>query len=85
VSASSRIVVVDLHDPEPAVRVESLRQGEGKLLGHIERIVDDLVEAGTVSSAAQTVVVVVREALPFPFGFFTSRPDDDEDEDEDDD
>jgi hypothetical protein len=50
-----------------------LRNGQGKLLDHIERIMADLVAAGAVESTAQPVVLVVREV---------SSPDDDDEEDD---
>jgi hypothetical protein len=37
-------------------------------MAHVERIVADLAEAGTVKSGAQPVVIVVRE-VPSPFWF----------------
>jgi hypothetical protein len=71
-----QIVVVDLGDPQPPVRVSSLRKGEGELINRIERIVGDLVEDGTLKSGAQTVVVVVREAASVSFGLFGGENDD---------
>ena len=41
----------------------------------VERIVADLVEAGTVKSGTQPVVIVVREA-PAPFWFLEDDDDD---------
>jgi hypothetical protein len=80
--AAGQIVVVDLAAPQSPVRVSSLRKGEGKLINHINRIVEDLLQDGTLKSGAQTVVVVVREFAPFPFGAFGGE---DADEDDDDD
>jgi hypothetical protein len=62
-------IIVDLGEPQPPSRIRLLRKGRGKLFRHVERIVDDLVKAGTVSATAQPVVIVVRE-LPgmWPFG-----------------
>ena|SRR5271165_6807590 len=74
----SKVVVVDLGDLHSEGRVSSLRRGQGELINQIERIVDDLVDAGTLKPGAQTVVVVVREAAPFPFSFFAK--DDEEEE-----
>jgi hypothetical protein len=79
-TGDSKIVVVDLGDVHSEARVSSLRRGQGELINQIERIVDDLVDAGTLKSGAQTVVVVVRESAPFPFSFFAK-----EDEEEPDD
>jgi hypothetical protein len=62
-SGTSQIVVVDLAEAQPSRLVRRLRKGEGKLMARVERIVADLVEAGTVKSTAQPVVIVVRETL----------------------
>jgi hypothetical protein len=68
-------IIVDLGEPQSTARVRSLRKGKGKLFNHVERIVDDLVKAGTVKSNAQPVVIIVRE-LP---GFWPLDPLTDED------
>jgi hypothetical protein len=73
-SSGQQIVVVDLGDRQAPEEVNRLRAGKGKLLDHVERIVADLVAAGTVAANAQPVVLVVRED--------SSSDDDDEDEDE---
>ncbi len=65
-TGGSNLVVVDLDEAQPARLVRRLRKGRGKLMTHVERIVADLVEAGTVKSTAQPVVIVVRE-VPAPF------------------
>ncbi len=67
-SGTSQIVVVDL-EAQPSRLVRRLRKGQGKLVARVERIVADLVEAGTVKSTAQPVVILVREE-PAPFRFF---------------
>jgi hypothetical protein len=67
--STSPLVVVDLDEPQPSRLVRRLRKGEGKLMSRVERIVADLVEAGTVKSTAQPVVIVVRET-PVPFWSF---------------
>lgn len=41
--------------------VRQLRRGEGKLLDDINGAVEELRTAGTLSAAAQPVIVVVRE------------------------
>ena len=64
----SRIIVVDLEERQPSKQIRRLRNGEGKLMDHIEKIISELSEAGTVKSGAQPVVVIVREELPWPFG-----------------
>jgi hypothetical protein len=68
-----QVVVVDIGERQAPDEVERLRNGQGKLLDHIERIMADLVAAGAVESTAQPVVLVVREV---------SSPDDDDEEDD---
>lgn len=80
-SGKSQIVVVDLGEPQASARVDRLRNGKGKLFNRVEKIVNDLVEAGTVKSGAPAVVVVVRE-FPFPLSLLP-RAFDEIDEDED--
>jgi len=72
----SQIVVVELGETQSSRDVKRLRKGQGKLFTHVERIVNDLVEAGTVKASAQPVVIVVRE-IPSPLDFFESEDDDD--------
>jgi DNA-binding TFAR19-related protein (PDSD5 family) len=79
-ASKSQIVVVDLDEPQSSLRVKRLRKGRGKLMTRVERIVSDLVEAGTIKSTAQPVVIVVREIPPMPWSF----ADDDDDDDDDD-
>jgi len=67
-----QVVVVDIGERQMPDEVQRLRNGQGKLLDHVERIIADLAAAGAVESTAQPVVFVVREH---------SSPDDDEDED----
>jgi len=62
------MIVVDLGEPQPSLQVKRLRKGEGKLMTHVERIVNDLIEAGTVKGTAQPVVIVVRETWSSLFG-----------------
>ena len=75
-AGKSHIVVVDLDEPQSPVAVKRLRKGKGKLFNHVERIVKDLVEDGTVKANAQPVVIVVRE-LPGPPWAFLGRDDED--------
>lgn len=79
-AGKSQIVVVDLTEAQPAQQVKRLRKGRGKLVTRVERIVSDLVEAGTVKSTAQPVVIVVRElpSSPWPFGGYDDDDDDDD-------
>lgn len=72
----SQIVVVELGEAQSSRDVKRLRKGQGKLFTHVERIVNDLAEAGTVKASAQPVVIVVRE-IPSPLDFFESEDDDD--------
>jgi hypothetical protein len=74
---SSPIVIVELDEPQSAIAVRRLRKGKGKLLKHVEQIVKDLVDDGTVKANAQPIVLVVQEipVPPWAFGY-------DEDEDE---
>ena len=73
--SGTSIVVVDLDEPQPSRLVKRLRKGQGKLMTRVERIVADLVEAGTVKSTAQPVVIVVREN-PMP-SFWSFEEEDD--------
>jgi hypothetical protein len=68
-------VIVDIGERQLPEDVKQLRSGQGKLIGNVERIVADLVAAGTISATAQPVVFVVREM---------SSTDEDDDDDEDD-
>jgi hypothetical protein len=69
-TSNQKLVVVDLGKPQSAKKVNRLRKGTGKLMGRVETIVSELVEAGTIKSNSQTVVIVVREQtrLPWMFG-----------------
>ena len=66
----SKFLVIDLDKRQSSKQVKRLRKGHGKLMNKIEGIVEELVEAGTITSTAQPVVIVVREdaPLPWPFG-----------------
>jgi hypothetical protein len=64
-----QIVVVDLGEAQSSRQIKRLRKGHGKLMTHVEQIVNDLIEAGTVKSTAQPVVIVVREYSSSFFGF----------------
>ena len=78
-TGKSQIVIVDLNEAQPAQQVRRLRRGKGKLVTKVERIVGDLVQAGTVRSNAQPVVIVVREQLSPPWPFGADEDDDDDD------
>jgi hypothetical protein len=62
------LVIVDLDETQSSRQVNRLRKGEGKLMTRVERIVNDLIDAGTVKSTAQPVVIVVREYSSWFFG-----------------
>jgi hypothetical protein len=62
------MIVVDLDEPQSSLQVKRLRKGQGRLMAHVERIVNDLIEAGTVKAGAQPVVIVVRETSSSVFG-----------------
>jgi Family of unknown function (DUF6200) len=64
----AQLVVVDLDERQTSKQIRRLRSGEGKLMDHIESIINELTEDGTIKSSAQPVVVIVREELPWPFG-----------------
>ena len=70
-TSKSELVVVDLGEAQSTREVRRLRKGRGKLMNRVERIVDDLVDAGTIKSTAQPVVIVVRESVS-PFSFLES-------------
>jgi hypothetical protein len=71
----NQIVVVDIEQLQSSLQVKRLRKGHGKLMNHVERIVNDLIEAGTVKSTAQPVVIVVREYPSSLFGFASDDED----------
>jgi DNA-binding TFAR19-related protein (PDSD5 family) len=62
-TGKSEIVIVDLDEPQSPQQIRRLRKGKGKLATRVERIVNELIEAGTVKSTAQPVVIVVRESM----------------------
>jgi Family of unknown function (DUF6200) len=68
-TSHAKLVVVDLGKPQSAKKIKRLRQGEGKLMGRIETIVSELVEAGTIKASSQPVVIVVREETRLPWMF----------------
>jgi hypothetical protein len=74
-AGKSQIVIVDIDEPQPSRLVSRLRKGKGKLLTKVERIVNELAEAGTIKSAAQPVVIVVRE-IPSLWSPFDDEDDD---------
>src|SRR5262245_12100093 len=81
--AKHQIVMVDLGKRQSPKQVRRLREGRGRLIEHIEEIVEDLVEAGTVKANAQPVVIIVRETPPVPWPFDATDFDDGDDDDDD--
>jgi hypothetical protein len=69
-AGKTEIVIVDLDKVQTPRDVRLLRKGRGKLATRVERIVNELIEAGTVKSTAQPVVIVVRELMS-PLSFLT--------------
>ena len=65
-AGASQLLVVDLGKRQSPKRLKQLRKGRGKLVGRIDQIVADLVEAGTVKAGAQPIVIVVRERMDLP-------------------
>jgi Family of unknown function (DUF6200) len=53
-------VIVDLGKHRRKA-IKNLRQGQGKLMAEVSKCIQDLQAAGTVSSSAQPVVIIVRE------------------------
>jgi Family of unknown function (DUF6200) len=84
-ASGAQIVIVDLGgSAKPPRLVKELRNGKGKLMTKVERIVADLTQAGTIKSNAQPVVIVVREAPPSPADFIRSFVEGGSDDDDDD-
>jgi len=65
-ASGSQLLVVDLGKRQSPKQLKRLRKGRGKLVGRIDQIVADLVEAGTVKAGAQPIVIVVRERMDLP-------------------
>jgi len=64
--SAHQLVVVDFGGRQSAKRVKKLRKGRGKLVGRVDQIVSELIEAGTLKAGVQPVVIVVREKPDFP-------------------
>ena len=98
-TGKQNLVVVELGKRQTPQQIRRLREGRGKLMKSIDDIVADLIEAGTIKSNVQPVVIVVRETAGFPspmsmpmsmpkmpsFGFEDEDEDDDEDDEDDED
>ena len=65
-ASGSQLLVVDLGKRQSPKQLKRLRKGRGKLVGRIDQIVPDLVEAGTVKAGAHPIVIVVRERMDLP-------------------
>jgi hypothetical protein len=65
-ATGNQLIIVDLGRRQSAKRVKKLRKGRGKLVGRVDQIVADLVEAGTLKAGVQPVVIVVREKPDLP-------------------
>ncbi len=63
--ATSKLVVVELDEPQSTLSIKRMRKGKGKLLKHIDQIVEDLTADGTIKGNAQPVVIIVQE-IPSP-------------------
>jgi hypothetical protein len=63
--ASTKLVVVELDEPQSSLAVKRMRKGKGRLLKHIDQIVEDLTTDGTIKGNAQPVVIIVQE-IPSP-------------------
>jgi hypothetical protein len=79
-SGTSPIVVVELDEPQSTTAVRRLRKGKGKLFTHVEHIIKDLTDDGTIKANAQPVVIVVQEMPASPWEMFSGK-DDEDDED----
>jgi hypothetical protein len=80
-AAKPQLVVVDLGQRQSPKQVRRLRKGRGKLIQHIDDIVEELTASGTVKANAQPVVIIVRERppLPWPLASMPDAYDDDDD------
>jgi hypothetical protein len=77
--------LVDLSRRQTAKQISRLRKGRGSLVPRIDKIVEELVESGTVKADAQPVVIIVRAAMALPWPFVNLDYENDEDDDDDDD
>jgi hypothetical protein len=67
--AKAQLLVIDLGKAQSRKRIKQLRRGEGKLMGKIDGILGELVQAGTIDRKAQPVVIVVRQESPLRWPF----------------
>jgi hypothetical protein len=83
----TQLVLVDLSRRQTPKQISRLRKGRGNLIPRIDKIVEELVDSGTVKAEAQPVVIIVRETVTLPWPFVNldyDNDDEDEDDDEDD-
>jgi hypothetical protein len=83
----TQLVLVDLSRRQTPKQISRLRKGRGSLIPRIDKIVEELVESGTVKAEAQPVVIIVRDTMTLPWPFVNldyDNDDDDEDENDDD-
>jgi hypothetical protein len=64
-ASSANPLIVDL-GKKRRKDVKRLRKGRGKLLAKVNSTLQELKTAGTISSTAEPVVVIVREKKPRP-------------------
>jgi hypothetical protein len=81
----TQLVLVDLSRRQTPRQISRLRKGRGSLVPRIDKIVEELVESGTVKADAQPVVIIVRETMALPWPFVNLDYENDEDDDDDDD
>jgi hypothetical protein len=63
--ATSKLVVVELDEPQSTLAIKRMRKGKGRLLKHIDQIVEDLSADGTIKGNVQPLVIIVQE-IPSP-------------------
>ena len=71
VSSANSVLVVDI-GKKPKKQIKELREGRGKLMDEVTRVIEELRSAGSISAAAEPVVVVVkqkRKARPLTWPF----------------
>jgi Family of unknown function (DUF6200) len=83
-ASKSQLVMVDLARRQSPRQVKRLRKGRGPLMKHIDEIVEELVQSGTVQAGAQPVVILMREKVSMPWPFADYEYDDDDDDDDED-
>jgi hypothetical protein len=82
---TTQLVLVDLSSRQTPKQISRLRKGRGSLIPRLDKIVEELVESGTVKADPQPVVIIVRKAMALPWPFVNLDYEYDEDADADDD